>query len=181
MKQGYQRQFSNVLLAISSWFYSQVVAACSSKYFLTKLTAQNGVSRAFNLNKELGPVVRTPFSANPGLNFNPGYFFFLSKALSRISFSTVLKYPIIKLQAKSIKLNLPFTLSYPSSNFALTLGYLNPASNNPAPSVKQKKRKRCNGLQYKKMHCNIYVFITICDQKINIHLRIKKACFSKRL
>ena len=25
----------------------------------------------------LGPVVRTPVSANPGLNFIPGFFFFL--------------------------------------------------------------------------------------------------------
>ena len=34
-----------------------------------------------------GPVVRTRVSANPGLNFNRGFFFFLSKALSRIIFS----------------------------------------------------------------------------------------------
>ena len=34
-----------------------------------------------------GPVGRTPVSANPGLNFNPGFFIFLSKALSRIIFS----------------------------------------------------------------------------------------------
>ena len=162
MKQGYQRQFSNVLLAISSWFYSQVVAACSSKYFLTKVTAQKGVSRAFNLNKELGPVVRTPVSDNPGLNFNPGYFFFLSKALSRIRFSAVLKYPIIKLQAKSIKLNLPFKLSYPSSNFALTLGYLNPTSNNPALSVKQKRQNVV--MAYSTKRCIAYL-------RIYYHLR----------
>ena len=36
---------------------------------------------------QLGPVVRTPVSANPGLNFNPGFFIFLSKALSRTIFS----------------------------------------------------------------------------------------------
>ena len=34
-----------------------------------------------------GPVVRAPVSANPGLNFNPGFFIFLSNALSRIIFS----------------------------------------------------------------------------------------------
>ena len=34
----------------------------------------------------LGPVVRTPFSANPGLNFNQGFFFFSSKELSRVIF-----------------------------------------------------------------------------------------------
>ena len=35
----------------------------------------------------LGPVVRTLVSANPGLNFNPRFLIFLSKALSRIIFS----------------------------------------------------------------------------------------------
>ena len=34
-----------------------------------------------------GPVVRKPVSVNPGLNFNPGFFIFLSKALSQIIFS----------------------------------------------------------------------------------------------
>ena len=38
-----------------------------------------------------GPVVRTPVSANPGLNFNPGFFFFLSKALYRIMFSILFR------------------------------------------------------------------------------------------
>ena len=39
----------------------------------------------------LGPVVRTPVSANPGLNFNPGSFIFLSKALSQVIFSFLLR------------------------------------------------------------------------------------------
>ena len=34
----------------------------------------------------LCPVVRTPVSANPGLNFNPSFFFFLSKTLSPDNF-----------------------------------------------------------------------------------------------
>ena len=38
-----------------------------------------------------GPVVRTPVGANPGLNFNPGFFFFFSKALSRIIFSILFR------------------------------------------------------------------------------------------
>ena len=38
-----------------------------------------------------GPVVRTPVSANPGLNFNPGFVFFLSKALSQIIFSILFR------------------------------------------------------------------------------------------
>ena len=45
-----------------------------------------------------GPVVRTRVSTNPGLHFNPGFFIFLSKALSRIIFSIlfrVSKYQIV--------------------------------------------------------------------------------------
>ena len=38
------------------------------------------------LIKDQGPVVRRPISANPGLNFNPGFFFFCSKAFSQIIF-----------------------------------------------------------------------------------------------
>ena len=95
-----------------------------------------------------GPVVRTPVSANPGLYFNPGFFIFLSKALSRIIFSIFLAYPNIKLKAKRIQLNWLFKLPYLSSKFALTLGYLNPASNNPVQSVHLKiviyLEKLCN-------------------------------------
>ena len=40
--------------------------------------------------------------------------------------------PIIKLYTKRIKLNFLCKLSYLNSNFALTLGYLDPALNNPA-------------------------------------------------
>ena len=69
---------------------------------------------------------------NPGLN------------LTRVSFSLVQKhflgqfslifieYQIINLLTKRTKLNLLYKLSYLDSNFALTLGYLNPALNNPA-------------------------------------------------
>ena len=39
----------------------------------------------------LGPVVQTLVSANPGLNFKPGFFFFLSKVLSRIIFSLLFR------------------------------------------------------------------------------------------
>ena len=37
------------------------------------------------------PVVRRPISANPGLNFNLGFFFFCSKAFSRIIFSILFR------------------------------------------------------------------------------------------
>ena len=39
---------------------------------------------------------------------------------------------MINLLTKRFKLNLLFNPSYMNSNFALTLGYLNPALNNPA-------------------------------------------------
>ena len=35
-------------------------------------------------SRSQGPVVRTPVWANPGFNFNPGFFSFLSKALFQI-------------------------------------------------------------------------------------------------
>ena len=38
-----------------------------------------------------GPVVRTPVSANPGFNFNPGFLFFLLKALYRVILSFLLR------------------------------------------------------------------------------------------
>ena len=41
----------------------------------------------------------------------------------------------MKLYAKRITLKLIFKLSYPTSNFALTLDYLNRASNNPAQAI----------------------------------------------
>ena len=38
-----------------------------------------------------GPSGQTPVIAKPGLNFNPGFFFFLSKALSWIIFSIIFR------------------------------------------------------------------------------------------
>ena len=80
----------------------------------------------------LGPVVQTPVSTNQGLNFNLGFFFFLSKALSRIVFFTLFRVQSSNCRQRELNLICFFKLSYLSSNFALTLGYVNPASNNPA-------------------------------------------------
>ena len=80
----------------------------------------------------LGPVARTSISAYQGLDFNLGFFFFLSNTFSCIIFSIFLEYPITKLQTKRIQLNLLLRRSYLNSNFALTVGYLNPALNNLA-------------------------------------------------
>ena len=41
--------------------------------------------------KALGPADQRPISANSGLNFNAGFFFFCSKAFSWMNFSLVCK------------------------------------------------------------------------------------------
>ena len=87
------------------------------------------ISRAL----QLGPVVRRPVSANPGLNLNMSFFFLLicSQAFSRIIYSILFRASNHQIVGKGIKLNLLFKLSYLNWNFALTRGYLNPVLNNP--------------------------------------------------
>ena len=51
---------------------------------LTKIRLLRATRGACNSNLQ-GPVVRRPVSANPGLTFNLGFFFFCSKAFSRIN------------------------------------------------------------------------------------------------
>ena len=83
------------------------------------------------------PVVRRPISANPGLNFNLGFFFFCSKAFFRIIFSILFRAPNHQqCIGKKNKTEFAFKLSFLNSNFALTPGYLNPALNNAAQVVK---------------------------------------------
>ena len=85
-------------------------------------------------------IVQRPISANPGLNFYPGMFFFSSKVFSLAIFSSNFLYSCKSGQSsncrqKRIQLNLLSKLLYLISNFALTLGYLNPTLNNPAQSI----------------------------------------------
>ena len=49
------------------------------------------IRAVFEFIKNLGPVVRRPISAYPGLNFNPGLFFFSSKPFSRTIFSIIFR------------------------------------------------------------------------------------------
>ena len=62
------------------------------------------------------------------LNFNANFFFFCSKAFPGIFSQLFLEHSINKLYSERIELNVLFRLSYLNSNFALTLGYLNPGS-----------------------------------------------------
>ena len=67
--------------------------------------------------KALGPADQRPISANSGLNLNPGFFFFCSKAFSWMIFSLVCR--VSKMSTKKIKpnfRNLVSKLSYLSSN-----------------------------------------------------------------
>ena len=82
---------------------------------------------------------------NPGLNLTRVSFSFVQKHFLGQFFLIFIAHRIINLLTKRIKLNLLYKLSYLNSNFALTLGYLNPALNNPAQmSLKRwRERARC--------------------------------------
>ena len=69
---------------------------------------------------------------NPGLNLTQVSFSFVQKHFLGQFSLIFIEHRIIILLTKRTKLNLLYKLSYLNSNFALTLGYLNPALNNPA-------------------------------------------------
>ena len=82
--------------------------------------------------KYMGPIVRRPIGAHPGLNFHPGFFFFSSKAFFFRYYSLLsLDHPIIKLQTKRIKPNLLFTLSFLNSKFCTNPGLSWPSLEHP--------------------------------------------------
>jgi len=58
--------------------------------------------------------------------------FFQKHAFSRIIFSVLFRASNHQIVGKENKTEFAFKLSYHNSNFALTLGYLNPALNKPA-------------------------------------------------
>ena len=122
--------------------------SCTSVKLISKLLLMKGLNQSHFISwlnmivpVSVVPVVRRPVSANPGLNFNLGlslffvFCFFFHKKHFLGQFSLFfLELSIIKLQTKRIKLTLLFKLLNLNSKFALTLGYLNPALNNPAPN-----------------------------------------------
>ena len=68
------------LTALVSWTTVILEGFCVMAWNIMKCIILNVVS-------DQSPVVRTPVSTNPRLNFNPRSFIFLSRALSRIIFS----------------------------------------------------------------------------------------------
>ena len=71
-------------------------------------------------------------SLNPELNLTRVSFSFVQKHFLGQFSLIFIAHRIINLLTKRIKLTLLYKLSYLNSNFALTLGCLNPALNNPA-------------------------------------------------
>ena len=86
-------------------------------------------------HKHQGPVVRRPISANPGLNFKLGLFFFCSKAFYRIIFSILFRASNHQIAGKKNKTEFAFLAFISEFKFRPNHGYLNPALNNPAPRV----------------------------------------------
>ena len=68
--------------------FSSQMMSCAVRYdvIYRPFPIKSQYLRTWEVMTALGPVVRTLVSVNPGLNFNPGFFFFLSKALSWIIF-----------------------------------------------------------------------------------------------
>ena len=70
---------------------------------------------------------------NPGLNLTRVSFFLFKSIFGDNFLPYFEEHPTINLMTERIKVNLLFKPSNLNSNFALTLGYFNPALNNPAP------------------------------------------------
>ena len=84
----------------------------------------------------LGLVVRRSISANPGLNLYPGFRISLFKCL----FGIIISFPFgasdNHILDKENQTEFSLTALDLKPDFTLTLGYLNPASNNPALGVR---------------------------------------------
>ena len=76
--------------------------------------------RRFRIVTALSPVVRTPVSPKPGLNFNLGFFFFLSTALSWIIFYILCRAPNHQIVGKEKKTEFVFL----SSNIWVQISHL---------------------------------------------------------
>ena len=74
--------------------------------------------KLWSLTVRASLVVQKLIIANPGLNVNPGFFFFCSRLFSWMISLFFLEDPFIRFRTKWINLNLLFKLSYLNSNFA---------------------------------------------------------------
>lgn len=74
--------------------------------------------KLWSLTVRASLVVQKLIIANPGLNVNPGFFFFCSRLFSWMISLFFLEDSFIRFRTKWINLNLLFKLSYLNSNFA---------------------------------------------------------------
>ena len=117
-------------LQVHHTFENILVVTYTTK--MCNFETRNGAIHVLNLETtpgtlgftyNLGPVVRKPISANPVLNFNPGFFFICSNVFSRINFSILFRasnHPIV--DKKNWAINLLFKLSFLNFHFALSPG-----------------------------------------------------------
>ena len=79
-----------------------------SRYNTKSLEGRVMVLQRIELSDTQGSVVRRPISVNPRLNFNLGFFFFCSKAFSRIIFSILFRATNHQIVRKKNKTEFPF-------------------------------------------------------------------------
>ena len=89
-------------------------------------------------NKNQDPVVQRVISTNLelNLNLNPGFFISLFNSLLGKIFPILFRTSNDQIASKKIWSKLPLKLSDLKSNSTLTLGYLNPALENPGQVIK---------------------------------------------
>ena len=81
-----------------------------------------GMNRQTQCRKQLGPVVRRLISTNPGLNFNPGFFFFCSKTFFQIIFSILFRASDSQIVDKKKKTEFAFYAFISELKFCTNLG-----------------------------------------------------------
>ena len=87
-----------------------------------------------------GPVVRRPITANPGLNFNLGFFVFCSKTFSRIIFSILFRASNHQTVYRKNKTEFAFYPFISELKFRTNPGLsYNSPLNNPAQRIKNLK------------------------------------------
>ena len=110
------------------------------KYFTDKTNKKDindGFEQVNHIKTELvkcrlqSPVVQRPISAGPGLNFNAGFYISFFQNLLEKIFPILFRTSNDQIASKKILTEFSFKLFDLKSNSMLTLGYLNPDSNNP--------------------------------------------------
>ena len=91
----------------------------------------------------LGPVARRSISTNQGLDFNLGFFFFLSNTFSCIIFSILFRVSNHQIANKKNSTEFAVEAFISKFKFRTNPGYLNPALNNVALQSKTKTNYPC--------------------------------------